>query len=421
MLTIQNMDRTSAMMTSYLKESFEYVTRACNYRIKAGFQVLGIRYLHYFEQDHTLLISNITNGRVHLINILTGKLRSFFNHTATVRKIRIFNGDIYTSSWDGSVRATNYHTLEEKLRLTDRNMGRCPFFNISPDGKYLYSFTYDSDVIPMGVANSVRKWCLKSGTMESLVSASAEQKSYRKSGSVIFYRNRLYVGCDSGYLRIFDQRSGRLIKEILSEADFRSMTALFHFNYLLASDWNGYIHFLNIKTNKIDYVLKAHNTDILSMRVDPRNRNILFTSSSDGIIRVWGLPGFDLQKTILTGHTDLWSMVFINDCLLIGNIDGEIRVYDIHDLNDINFKGRIVISDQSFVTQSKNSKMFFTNDISVMEAYREKEEKSFSPQESEILLDQGNNLKVMQELFGLNDGLNKLSGAKTNFTKFFPE
>jgi len=414
MLTRQDKDRQTTIMASYLRESFDHLTRDYVYKLKAGYPALGIRYLHYYERDHTLLASNITNARVHLLNISTGNFRSFLNHSATVRKIRVFNGEIYTSSWDGSVRATNYHTLQEKMRLTERSMGRCPFFNISPDGRYLYSFTYDSDVIPLGVANSVRKWDLRTGKLQMIVAASTEQKSYRKSGSIIFYENRLYVSCNSGFFRIFDLNSGRLIKEMSTSADFRSMTAMFHHQYLLASDWDGYIHFLNLKTNRFDHMVKCHNTDILCMRLHPRNPDIIFTSSSDGVIKVWKMPGFILLNTILVDSSDLWSMVFINDHLLTGNIDGEIRVYDINDLSNIRYKGRIVLSDRSFVAQATGSRMFYTNDISAMEVYKEPDA-VVSGKESEYLLDQGNNLMALRELLGVEDTLNGLPSGKHHF------
>jgi len=415
MLLKQNNEGESKKLASCFRESFDYATGDCHFRLNRGFWALGIRYIHYYERDNTLLVSNSANGRVLLLNIATGNYRSFLNHSATVRKIRVFNGNIYTSSWDGSVRSTDYHTLREKMIYTERTMGRCPFFNITPDGKYLYSFTYDSDVIPMGVANSLRKWDLQTGKLVNIVAASTEQKSYRKSGSVIFHGNRVYVSGNCGYFRVFDQRTGRLIKELATAADFRSMMAMFHHNYLLASDWDGYIHFVNLKTDRIDHVLKAHTTDIMCMRLHPRDRDVVFTSSSDGIINVWKMPRFRLINTIVVDHGDLWSMVFINDCLLSGNIDGEIQVHDIKDLMNIQYKGRIVVSDRSFVVQVKDTRMFYTNDISSMQVYREDEGPGISDKEAEYLLDRGNSLLALRELLGVDESLDGLPAGKGRF------
>ena len=402
-------------MASFSRESFDHLTRDCQYRLKPDYPSLGIRYLHYHAPDHTLIMCNIHHGQVHLLNLLTGHFRSFIPHRATVRKARVFNGDIYTSSWDGTVRVSHYHSLRETMILTDRTMGRCPFFNISPDGAHLYSFSYDSDMIPMGVANSVRKWCLGTGRLVKLMAASAEQKSYRRSGSIIFYGGRLHVCSNSGYLRVFDMNTGRLIKDVPTNADFRAMMALFHYGYILASDWDGNIHFFNVETLMVDYILKCHHAEMLCMRLHPQNPDIIFTSSIDGVIKVWRMPGFEPLGSVLTGHDQLWSMVFVNDRLLSGNDDGEIRVYDISDLMHLKCLGRIVLSGNSFVAQSLSIKKFYTNNIADMEVYNPE---GLQPGQKvkDYLLGRGNSLEVLTGMFGLD----ALSGNMTGNSPFMP-
>jgi WD40 repeat protein len=421
MFTLQLQEEQSDNLISIRKEQFSFITRDIRYKLKEGFPGSGIRYLHYYEKDTTLIISNISNGRVQLLNLSTGGFRSFVNHTATVRKIRMYNGEIVTSGWDGSVRFTNYFTLNQRLVLTDRTMGRCPFFNISTDGRYLFSFSYDSDLIPLGVANSVRKWSLINGKLLKVLAASTEIKGTPRSGSVMIHRGRLYVCGDSGFFRVFDMETGVLIKEIKTDSDFRSMTSLIHHHYLLASDWEGYIHFFNLENNCIEFKKKCHRTDILCVRVHPKNPDIIITSSTDGVIKFWGMPGFALINTILANHNDIWSMVFINDRLVAGNIDGEIGIYDISDVRKIQWKGSLFISDQSFVVQALGSKMFFTNDISTMEVYSEKEKQKIAGKEAEYLLDQGNNLLVMRELFGIKDRLNGHLFGGADFIPLLPE
>jgi WD40 repeat protein len=236
---VQYRERQENALALFRKESHEFLMKDYLIALKEGFPGLGIRYITYHEPDQTLLISNISNGRLHLLNLATGSYRWFEHHKTTIRKIKYFRGEILTSSWDGSVRATHYHTLKERLVMTEKNMGRCPYFNISPDGKYLYSFSYDSDVVPFGLMNTVRKWSLKTGKLVSELAASGEQKGSARSGTIIIHNGLLYVCGDSGYFRIFDAATERLIKEINEDANFRSMTSLIHHGYLLASDWNG--------------------------------------------------------------------------------------------------------------------------------------------------------------------------------------
>jgi WD40 repeat protein len=392
-----------ALAYCYFKESNNYLMKDYTFRIADNYSTYGIRYLNYFEQKNTLLISNVSNGRVHLLNLMTGQLDSFTHHQTTVRKILTFKNDIITASWDGTVRVTDFDTLSQRLVLTDKSMGRCPYINITPDGKYLYSFTYDSDIIPLGMANTIRKFCLKTGRILFRVAASSFAKSQCRSGSIILWKNKLYECSDSGYFRIFDLRNGRFIKEIVTQYDYRTMTSLFHYNYLLASDWQGRIHFFNLKTNKFDYAIQAHNSDILSIRVHPKNPNILFTSGNDGMIRVWEMPEFRLLNTIFVNQRDLWSFVFINDRVVVGNFAGEIRIYKISNFYNLSYIGRIILSDHSFVAQTTGSKLFFTNNLESIEISPVNNDTALSSREKEYLLNQNNNLMALRELFGFEE------------------
>ncbi|MBE0640241.1 MAG: hypothetical protein IH598_17135 [Bacteroidales bacterium] len=395
-----------ALAYSYFKESNDYLMKNYTFRVAENYPTYGIRYLNYFEQKNTLLISNVSNSRVHLINLKTGQLDSYAHHQTTVRKILTYKNDIITASWDGTVRVTDFDSLRQRLLLTDQSMGRCPFINISPDGKYLYSFTYDSDVIPFGTANTVRKFCLKTGKVLFRVAASSYNKNERRSGSIIHWKNKLYVCSDNGYFRIFDLRTGRFIREIIRPFDYRTMSSLFHYHYLLASDWDGRIHFFNLKTNQFDYAVQAHNNDILSIRVHPNNPSILFTSGNDGMIRVWEMPKFRLLNTIFVNQRDLWSFVFINDRIVVGNIAGEIRVYKISNFYNLSYIGRIVLSDHSFVAQTTGSKLFFTNNLESLEVSPVNDDTALSSREKEYLLNQNNNLMVLRELFGFEEDNN---------------
>jgi WD40 repeat protein len=414
-LTPLYQEKQSKALLSFEKLSFEYLTREYNINLKEDFPSVGIRYMTYYEKEQTLLISNISNGRVQLLNLANGSFRSFIIHSATVRKIIMFNDEIYTASWDGSIGVTNYSTLQQRIKLTDRTMGRCPFINISADGEYLFSFSYDSDKVPVLLTNRVRKWALQSEKLIKVMAASEIDGGKCKSGSIIIYQDKIYVCGDTGYFRIFDMKSGRMINEIITDSDFRSMTSIFHYHYILASDWQGYIHFMNLNNDCIDQKKKCHNADILCMRVHPTNPDIIITTCADGEIRVWEMPGFNLIQTIATYHKDLWSMVFIRDRLLVGNIDGEIQVYDMSDVRNIQYKGRIVLSGKSFVAQAEDSKMFFTNDLSVMEVYREPDNTLITGKESEHLLFQSNNLLVLRELFRTDDKMQLLMPGENPF------
>ena len=408
---------------TFKKESFDYLIRDYRFKPKETMKGPGIRYLTFYEKDKTLLVSNISNdGKVHLINFSDGTFRTLKVHNASVRKIRVFNDDIITGSWDGSVCISDYNTLQPKMRFTERTMGRCPYFNVSMDGKYLYSFSYDSDVVVQGVANRVRKWCLKSGKLLKRVDASTEVKGSPRSGSIIVHENRYFVCSDSGYFRVFDSKTDQLLKDIVMDVNFRTMTAFFRHGLLLASDWNGFLHFFDLKSNTMNYRLKLASREMLSIRIHPMFPDVIITACANGIIKFWQYPEFELLSMVYVGGADPWSMVFVNNNLLVtGNHFGEIMIYDIHDVLDVRLKGKILLSDTSFLVQPEGSKQFYTNDLSVLDVIREPEQTIVTGKQAEYLLGQGNSLMALRELFGIEDNLSGLLNDNSGFIPLIPE
>ncbi len=414
MLIQQPQDKQSSALASYKKDSYNYITRDIQFRLRECFFGLGIRYLYFHERDNTLLISNISNGIVHLLNLSNGIFRSYNSHGSSVRKIKVFNNEIITGGWDGAVRITNYFTLKERLMLGDRYMGRCPGFHITPDGKHIYSYSYDSDFFPPGkvLTNMVRKWSLDNGKLLKSIPASKIQHTVRKGGSVISLNNRLYVCSDCGYFRIFNLQTSKLIKDIVTQHDFVSLTPMVQYNLILAYDSEGFVHFFNTIKNEIEFSVRGHASHIMCLKIHPKNQDIVVSASSDGTVKFWQMPGFSLINTVENYHRDIWSLVIFNDRLVIGNIEGEICVYDIRDLTDIQFLGRIVLAKESFVVQAMGSKKFYTNNITEMEVFNGNGETRITGKEAEYLLGESNDLNVLRELFGIEDRMNKQIGDK---------
>jgi WD40 repeat protein len=403
MLTKTNHESFPALFSSYFKESYNYLVKDYSFIISDKMNPLGIRYLRYLEGRNTLLISNISNGKIHILNVASGDFGSICHHKASVRKIQTYGNLVITSGWDGTVRVTDLIDHSQKLVLTDQWMGRCPYVNVSEDGRFAYAFSYDSDVRP-DAANRMRKFCLYTGKLIYVADASTAIYNDRRSGTILLWNNKVYVSSDNGFFRIFDQKTGRLIHEIITGYDYRTMTSLVpHDEKLLVSDWDGRIHLFDLKKQRFESYFQAHQTDILSIRLHPAHPDILYTAGNEGIIRIWELPGFKLLNTTWARHRDLWSMVFINGRLVVGNIDGEIRVYKTGNGHELTYSGRVVLSGDSYVAQTVGSKLFFTNDIGCMEALPVHGENPLSNKESVHILQQSNHLAVLRDLFGVSD------------------
>lgn len=395
-------------LARYRNEWLEYLSGDYEFHLREDFSWPPIRYLHYYEKDHTLLVANTSNGSVMVINLNTGSSRIFNNHNTTVRKIAVLKNRIITASWDGTICLSDYYTLKPQMILSDKHMGRCPYFNITADQRFLLSFTYDSDKIPGETGNVLRKWSLKTGKVLQKAPASHEMYSSCKSGSILIHKNRIYTCSDSGYFKVFDSRRYDTILQVKNNINFRTMTAFFDYNYILASDWNGNMHFFNIRSNRFERQVKCHTGDLYCIRRHPGNPEVVITASSNGTVKFWQLPAFVEISSILTGSIDLWSMVFINGHLVMGNINGNILVYEISDPENVVYKGSMALSGNRFVAFPALAGSFYTNDLSSLELHRKSGDRMVDPRESEYILGKLNNIKALKELFGQLDERDRL-------------
>jgi WD40 repeat protein len=421
MTDIQCFERLSAKIARLEQDGFGFATKNVSYRMKNNFRRPGIRFLTWYDKDKTLLVSNVHNGQVQLLNLLSGKLRHFKSHFRTVRRVKVVDEEIITASWDGSVRISNYYTLEERLKLRCLKMGRCPDFSLTPDGNFLFSFSYDQDVDPANSYNNVRQWCLKTGTLHNIFPASSCKTGTSFSGSSIYHNNRLYVASDSGFYRAFSLETGSLIAELRFNTDFRTMIGLPHYNCMLACDWEGNIYLLNMLTHQPDMKVKAHSHDIYCLREHPLRKGNIFTADKFGMVNIWEMPGLRYVNTIDTGMVDVWSMDFLNNRLLVGGNGGKIMVYDIIDLNRIKYIGSLLIGHDSFVAQVEGSNRYFTNDTSLIEIVNLADNSILEGKEAEYLAGEFNSLKVLRELFGVEDYTNELLNGEMEFIPMLQE
>ncbi len=421
MTDIQCFERLSAKIARLDQDSFSLATKNVSYRLRNNFRRPGIRYLTWYDKDKTLLVSNNNNGQVQLLNLLTGNMRHIKSHSHTVRRVKVVNEEIITASWDGSVRITNYYTLEERLKLKDLKMGRCPDFTLTSEGSFLFSFSYDHDVDPASAYNNVRQWCLKTGKLHHIFTASPSKTGTISSGSSICYNNRLYVVSDSGFYRVFSLETRSLIAELRFIKDFRTMIGLPHYNCMLACDWEGSIYLLNMLTHQPEMKIKAHSHDIYCLREHPLRKGHIFTSDKYGRVKIWKMPGLRYVNTIDTGMVEVWSMDFLNNRLLAGGSGGKIMVYDISDLNRIKYIGSVVIGDDSFVARKEGSNRYFTNDARMIEILNLADNSIMEGKEAEYLAGECNSLTVLRELFGIEDHANELLNGKMEFIPMLQE
>lgn len=391
------------------------------YRIRDCIPGAGVRNLYYDAAEDTLIISNIATRRVHLINLTTGTLRWHDHHETTVRHITRYRNDIITCSWDGTVRMVDFHTLSERLVLTQRRMGRSPFVTVTSDGKYLFSFSYDVEKDPLCRTNIVRQWSYPAGEMLRIFAHTGVHKSGTRSGVCLPVGDRLYIISNSGYLNLFDLPSGRLVKETSIAGDFRTMCMIPEFDLIVASETHGSVFLYNLTTNRIFASWRIHQNDITCIKVPPGRPQYLITCSFDGTVKIWEMPGFHFICVLPIDHHELWVVEFIGDLLVVGSTSGYLYFYDISDISAIRYKAKLFLSDQAFALFPEDLNQFYSNDLTIFEISHRVDPTPLGEKEADYLLQLFNSRNALEQVFGRGNPLGESGTDHPKIIRQIPE
>ncbi|MBK6965744.1 MAG: WD40 repeat domain-containing protein [Bacteroidales bacterium] len=164
----------------------------------------------------------LSGNSVHIFNLGTGMLREHKLHKRTVRNLAVHNNEIISAGWDGTVRLVNYYSLQERLCLTEAKMGRSPHAVVSSDGESVYAFSYDSDLDPLCNQNIVRKWDIRDGRLQGIITETGVHSEVLRSGMSLEYNDILFVISNSGYLTIYRTSDLSLIASLFITKNLRT-------------------------------------------------------------------------------------------------------------------------------------------------------------------------------------------------------
>jgi WD40 repeat protein len=412
-----NKNNVNEGITTYRKSFAETLCDGYRFEIKHDKRNTGVRSVFYYKKEHSLLVSHVFSNRVHILNLATGRLRWFDHHGTTVRSVQVFNGEIVTASWDGTVCITGFDSLDPRLILTEKEMSRCPHAAISHDKESVYSYTYDSDKNPARTSNTIRKWSLTDGKLIYLLELPGIHLSSRRCGSCEDYNNRLYIVSDTGHLHIYDSNTGILIAEDYYNDQLQSLCLMPAFNLLAMAGSEGAIYLCDLSGKRISMRSYVHQHDISQLLVHPLKPEIIISISFDRTVKVWKLPDLELLETIHVKGYSLWSVTALNDLLISGGEDGDIWIHDIGNLPGAVLKGRLVFSDDSYAFLPEGINSFYASDLSMMQVRKNDSSAAVDKQLAEYLLNTACNFILIKELFG--PGNNDNDTIQSNNRGFF--
>jgi WD40 repeat protein len=385
---------------SQTKTFNETLCEGYHFEIKDNVKRAGSRSLYYYKREHSLLVTHFYSSRVHILDLETGNLRWFDHHGTTVRSALVHNHEIVTTSWDGTVHVTCFDSLEPRLILTEKDMGRCPDAAISPDNESVFSYSYDSDKNPLLTSNTVREWDLTYCKLKRKLQLPGTHLSSRRCGYCAVYDNRLFVVSNSGYLHIYNSATGILLAEDLYYDQLQSLCLLPALNLLAVAGSEGNIYLCDLSGRRILQKRKAHLHDISELLVHPGKPEIMISISFDGTMRLWKLPGLELLASVEASSDRLWNVIAVNDLLICGGDEEMTSIWDIKNLSCPVLKGKLVFTDDSYTFLPGGSASFFTNNKSIMQVRRDEDGTLLEGQLAEYLLNTACNFGVLKDLFG---------------------
>lgn len=387
------------LAATYKKTFAETLNEGYLFEVKPSRGILGTRSLFYYQSANTLIISHVLSRRIHLINLTTGKLRWYDHHGTTVRNILVSNHEIISGSWDGTVCITDFDTLEKRLVCTDAQMGRCPDMVVSPDHRFLYSYSYDSDRNPARVSNCVRKWSLTNGNRLNLLELPGKHMTGRRCGSCVVNENQLFVVSDSGHLHIYDCQTFELKKEVDFKDQLQSACILPAFNLIAIGGDKGNIYLHDYSGKKIKHKIKAHQYDVALLMVHPEKSDRLISVSFDGFLKVWSLPDLKLIHAMGDEYYRLWTATAMNELYLKGGEDRDILIYAIVEDGGPKLMGSLTIFEESYAFLSADSNAFYATDLSTMQIRKKENNELVHDQHTNYLLRSSSNFENFGKLF----------------------
>jgi WD40 repeat protein len=411
--TILNTSQENGIL--HIKSFNETLCEGYHFEVKNDIKRMGSRSLYYYKEGHSLLISHFFSSRVHVLNLETGKLRWFDHHGTTVRSVLVRNHEIVTTSWDGTVGVTGFYSLERRLSMTEKGMGRTPYAATSPDNESVFSYSYDSDKNPNLTSNTLREWNLPDGRLKRTIQLPGVHLSDRRCGYCAVYDNQLFIVSNTGHLHIYDCSAGILLAEFFYFDQLQSLCLFPDINLLAMAGSLGNIYLCDLSGQRIHSKRKAHTHDISQLFVHPDKPEIMISISFDGIMKIWKIPELELLGSVVVNGDRLWNVTAVNDLLIAGG-DSELTcIYDIKNLH-INLKGKLIFTDESYAFIPANSGSFFTNNPSIMQVRRDSDGTLLEGQLAEYLLNTACNLKALRNLFSAeNNDQSKLRITNKGF------
>lgn len=182
-------------------------------------------------------------------------------------------------------------------------------------------------VVLTPVTHEVWVWACSTGEALPALKGHTQQ-----IGTILFMQDgeRVLTSCRDGNVRLFDLRSGALVRAFrarssqVSQVDYHAATRC-----IAAACTSGEIECWNIDDGREVMTLRGHAADALSVRFSPDGSQVA-SAARDGSIRIWNITAASDRSVIRAHASYIYPVVFSPDGARFasGSWDGTVRVWD---------------------------------------------------------------------------------------------
>ncbi len=253
------------------------------------------------------LFSGSWDRTVKVWDLKTGEwTATLAGHVDEVWSLATFDGKLYSGSKDCTINVWDLKTGELKATLTGH--GKSVYSLAVFDGK-LYSGSSD---------NTIKVWDLKTGQCTATLTGHGNWVR-----SLAIFDGKLYSGSCDHTIKVWDLKTGQCTGTLTGHASPVNCLAIFDGKLFSASD-DCTIKVWDLKTGQCTATLKGHGSSVNCLAIYDGK---LFSASDDCTIKVWDLKTGQCTAT-LTGHEDAVSSLAIYDGKLFSGSEDSIKVWD---------------------------------------------------------------------------------------------
>jgi len=208
-----------------------------------------------------------------------------------------------------------------KIQIRDVNSGKLlqtidahtmPILSLQVDKKEnsLISSSASGDVIIFDLSTYKTKYILK--------------KHQWDVAAIALKGDKLYTGSDDYSIKIWDIKTGKLLKNLKSAQGGAINALAIYKNMLISASDDKTIFIRDIDTGKLLHILKGHKKAVTALKI---NHDVLISASNDRTVILWSLKTFEKIKQ-LRGHSkSILSMDINDENIVTGSLDYRIRVW----------------------------------------------------------------------------------------------